>query len=386
VEVFRRHAVASQEWLEKDFYAVLGVPQDASKKDIERAYRKLARELHPDHNPDPTAEERFKGVSEAYSVLHDDKARAEYDQIQLMKSGRGGFGGMHGGMGGPGVNFEDLFAGAGSTGGFSDLFGDLFSRGGGGAHRRRSGAQRGNDLRTHITLDFADAVKGTTTELRMRAPGECETCRGSGARPGTAPSTCPRCSGRGLVTENQGAFSFAQPCPECEGTGSVVVDPCPECGGTGATTQDRVITVRVPAGIGDGQSIRLAGRGSPGEQGGPPGDLLVKVSVRSHPLFARDGDNVTVRLPVAFPEAAMGAKVKVPTLDGPVTLRIPAGTPTGRVLRVKGRGVPGKGDLLVTVDVEVPRSLSTEAREALEKYAAVAPAVDRSKLEELTGQ
>lgn len=374
--------MASQEWLEKDFYAILGVPQDASKKDIERAYRKLARELHPDHNPDPAAEERFKGVSEAYSVLHDDKARKEYDQIQLMKSGRGGFGG---GMPG-GVHFEDLFGNTGGSGGFSDLFGDLFRGGSGGAHRRRSGAQRGNDLRTHITLDFADAVKGTTTELRMRAPGECETCHGSGAKPGTAPSTCPRCSGRGLVTENQGAFSFAQPCPECEGTGTVVTDPCPDCGGTGATTRDRVITVRVPVGIGDGQSIRLAGRGSPGERGGPAGDLLVKVTVRAHPLFARDGDNVTVRLPVSFPEAAMGAKVKVPTLDGPVTLKIPEGTPTGRVLRVKGRGVPGKGDLLVTVEVEVPQVLSAEAREALEKYAAASPAADRSKLEELTGQ
>ncbi|MFG3338624.1 molecular chaperone DnaJ [Glycomyces sp. NPDC048151] len=375
--------MASQEWLEKDFYAILGVPQDASKKDIERAYRKLARELHPDHNPDPAAEERFKGISEAYSVLHDDKARKEYDQIQLMKSGRGGFGGM---PGGGGVNLEDLFANSGGSGGFSDLFGGLFGGGGGGAHRRRSGAQRGNDLRTHITLDFADAVKGTTTELRMRAPGECETCHGSGAKPGTAPSTCPRCNGRGLVTENQGAFSFAQPCPECEGTGTVVTDPCADCGGTGATTKDRVITVRVPVGIGDGQSIRLAGRGAPGERGGPAGDLLVKVAVRTHPLFARDGDNVTVRLPVSFPEAAMGAKVKVPTLDGPVTLKIPEGTPTGRVLRVKGRGVPGKGDLLVTVDVEVPQVLSPEAREALEKYAAASPAADRSKLEELTGQ
>ncbi|PRY59211.1 MULTISPECIES: molecular chaperone DnaJ [Glycomyces] len=375
--------MASQEWLEKDFYAVLGVPQDASKKDIEKAYRKLAREWHPDHNPAADAEERFKGISEAYSVLHDDKSRGEYDQIQLMKSGRGGFGGAHAAPGG--INLEDLFGNAGGgSGGFSDLFGGLF--GGGSGTRRRSGAVRGNDLRTNVTLDFADAVKGSTTELRMRAPGECETCHGSGAKPGTSPTTCPRCNGRGLVTENQGAFSFAQPCPECEGTGTVVTDPCPDCGGTGATTKDRVITVRVPAGIGDGQTIRLAGRGAPGERGGPAGDLLVRVTVRSHPLFARDGDNVTVRLPVSFPEAALGAKVKVPTLDGPVTLKVPEGTPTGRVLRVKGRGVPGKGDLLVTVDVDVPTALTAEAREALEKYAAAAPAADRSKLEELTGQ
>lgn len=369
--------MASQEWLEKDFYAVLGVPQDASKKDIEKAYRRLARELHPDHNPAPDAEDRFKGVSEAYSVLHDDASRAEYDQIQLMKSGRGGFGGP----GGP--NFEDLFGSAGA-GGFSDLFGDLFSRTGGGARRRAP--QRGNDVRTHVALDFADAVHGTTTELRMRAPGECETCRGSGARPGTRPSGCPRCNGTGLVTENQGAFSFAQPCPECDGTGTVVTDPCPDCGGTGATTRDRVITVRIPAGIADGQTIRLPGRGAPGERGGGPGDLLVRVSVRTHPLFARDGDNVTVRLPVAFAEAALGAKIKVPTLEGPVTLKIPAGTPSGRVLRVKGRGVPGKGDLLVTVEVDVPADLTGEAKEALEKYAAVAGPADRSKLEQLTGQ
>ncbi|GAB3226874.1 molecular chaperone DnaJ [Glycomyces halotolerans] len=374
--------MASQEWLEKDFYAELGVPQDASKKDIERAYRRLARELHPDHNPDPNAENRFKSVSEAYSVLHDDKARAEYDQVQLMKSGRGGFGGM-GGPGGPTVNFDDLF-GAGGAGGFSDLFGDLFGRTAGGG--RRGGPQRGNDLRTHLTLDFADAVRGTTTELRMRAPGECETCRGTGAKPGTSPSRCLRCNGTGLVTENQGAFSFAQPCPDCEGTGSVVTDPCGDCGGTGAITAERVITVRVPAGIADGQTIRLAGRGAPGDRGGPAGDLLVRVNVRSHPLFARDGDNVTLRLPVSFPEAAGGAKIRVPTLEGPVTVRIPAGTPTGRVLRVAGRGVPGKGDLLVTVDVEVPADLSVEAKEALAKYAAVAPPADRSKLEQLTGQ
>ncbi|WP_026930234.1 molecular chaperone DnaJ [Glycomyces tenuis] len=375
--------MASQEWLEKDFYAELGVPQDASKKDIERAYRKLARELHPDHNPAPDAEERFKGVSEAYSVLHDDKQRAEYDQIQLMKSGRGGFGGFGGGSN---INLDDLFGSGGPTGGFGDLFGDLFGRGSGGAHRRRRGAARGNDLRTDITLGFADAVKGTTTELRMRAPGECQTCHGTGAEPGTSPSRCLRCNGSGLVTENQGAFSFAQPCPDCEGTGTVVTDPCPDCGGTGAVTAERVITVRVPAGVADGQTIRLAGRGAPGEHGGPAGDLLVRVGVRAHPLFARDGDNVTLRLPVSFPEAAVGARIKVPTLDGPVTMKVPAGTPTGRVLRLKGRGVPGKGDLLVTVDVEVPAELSPEALEALEKYAAAAPPADRSKLEQLTGQ
>lgn len=374
--------MASQEWLEKDFYAELGVPQDASKKEIERAYRKLARELHPDHNRAPDAEDRFKGISEAYSVLRDDERRAEYDQIQLMKSGRGGFGGF--GDQGGGVNFDDLFGGGGGAGGFTDLFGDLFGRGSDTSRRR--GARRGNDLRTNITLDFTDAVKGTTTELRLHAPSECETCHGLGAEPGTSPSRCLRCNGTGLVTENQGAFSFAQPCPDCEGTGTIVTDPCHDCGGTGAVTKERVITIRVPAGIADGKTVRLAGRGAPGERGGPAGDLLVDVGVRPHPLFARDGDNVTLRLPVSFPEAAAGTQLKVPTLDGPVTVKVPAGTPTGRVLRLKGRGVPGRGDLLVTVDVDVPQSLSPEAREALERYAAVAPPVDRSKLEQLTDQ
>jgi molecular chaperone DnaJ len=372
--------VASQEWLEKDFYAELGVPQDASKKDIEKAYRRLARDWHPDHNSEPGAEERFKNISEAYSVLHDDKSRAEYDQIQLMKSGRGGFGGM----GGPGAfNIDDLFGQQTSGGGFTDLFEGLF---GGAGRSARRGPAPGRDLRTHITLDFADAVRGTVTDIRLRAPGECGTCHGSGAKPGTSPTTCTRCGGRGLVTENQGAFSFAQPCPECDGAGTVVTDPCPTCGGTGAVTAERTVTVRVPAGISDGQTIRLAGRGAPGERGGKNGDLLVKVGVRTHPLFARDGDNVTLRLPVAYHEAALGATVKVPTLDGPVTMKVPAGTPTGRVLRVKGRGVPGKGDLLVTVELEVPANLSAEAREALEKYAALAPPADRSKLEHLTGQ
>ncbi|MFC4333965.1 molecular chaperone DnaJ [Salininema proteolyticum] len=370
--------MASQDWLDKDFYAELGVPSDASKKDIDKAYRKLVRQYHPDNNSEPGAEDRFKAVSEAYSVLHDDAKRAEYDEVQLMKSGRGGFGGFGGG----GVNMEDLFRQGSSSGDFGDIFGNLF----GGSRRRSRGPRPGNDLRTHMTVDFADAVQGTTHDLRMRAPGTCETCHGSGAAPGTSPQTCPRCSGAGMVTVNQGGFSFQQTCPDCEGSGSIVPTPCSECGGSGAVTKDRTITVRIPAGIRDGQTIRLAGRGAPGERGGPSGDLMVDVHVRNHPLFGRDGNNLTLRLPVAYTEAALGAKVSVPTLEDSVTMRVPAGTPSGRVLRVKGRGVPGKGDLLVTVDVQVPQDLSREAKEALEKYAAVEPPADRRDLTEFTGK
>ncbi|WP_025272995.1 molecular chaperone DnaJ [Haloglycomyces albus] len=372
--------MASQDWLEKDFYAELGVPSDASKKDIDKAYRKLARQYHPDNNDSPEAEDRFKAISEAYSVLHDEKQRAEYDEIQLMKSGRGGFGGMGGSTGG--FNMDDVFSQGSTSGDFGDIFGNLFGGMGGGRGRR--GPKPGHDLRTHMSIDFTDAVKGTTHDLRMRAPGVCDTCHGSGAAPGTSPETCRLCHGGGMITVNQGGFSFQQTCPDCGGSGSVVPNPCPECGGSGAVTKDRVITVRIPAGVRDGQTIRLAGRGAPGERGGPTGDLMVDVHVRSHAIFGRDGNNLTLRLPVTYTEAALGAKISVPTLDETVTMRVPAGTPSGRVLRVKGRGVPGKGDLMVTVDVDVPTKLGSEAKEALEKYASVEPPTDRSKLQQFT--
>ena len=370
--------MSTKDFLEKDYYAALGVPKDASAADIKKAYRKLARELHPDKNPgDPRAEARFKEVSEAYDVLSDEKRRREYDEARSL-FGAGRF--RPGGAGGTGGTFDlgDLFGGTGSrTGGIGDLFGGLFGGGRTGTRRGGTAPARGSDVETEVTLDFDEAVIGVTVPLQLASPGTCRTCGGSGAKPGTTPRTCPVCLGVGLVTRNQGAFAFSEPCRECRGTGQVIDEPCPDCRGTGVTTQTRTITVKIPPGVADGQRIRLAGKGAPGLRGGPAGDLYVRVHVREHEMFGRKGSDLTLALPLTFPEATLGTTVRVPTLDRPVTLKIPAGTATGRTFRVRGKGVPrrtgGAGDLLVTVDVAVPKSLSPEAREALEKYAAAQP-------------
>lgn len=364
--------------MEKDFYKVLGVDKSASKAEIKKAYRAKARDLHPDHNPgDEKASDEFKRVSEAYSVLTDDEKRAEYDSMRSML-GAGAFRRAAGGGGGGGMpfNVDDLFTKA--EGGFTDIFGDIF----GGGRKRTRAPRRGNDIETAVALDFGDAVKGTTTKLSLRSAGACDTCHGSGAKPGTSPQTCPRCEGRGLITHNQGGFSFAEPCPDCNGVGTVVVDKCPECTGTGGVTKTRTLTIRIPVGVRDGQKIRLAGRGEPGEQGAPAGDLYVRISTRPHKLFTRDGDHLMLDVPVSYAEATLGSQLQIPTLDEPVRMRIPAGTPTGRTLRVKGRGVPGKGDLLVRVNVQVPKELDEEARDALEKYDQLVAEPDRSALAE----
>jgi molecular chaperone DnaJ len=356
--------MSARDFVEKDYYAALGVPKDASAADIKKAYRKLAAELHPDRNPG--GEERFKEVSEAYDVLSDDAKRKEYDEARELFAGGGRFSGGGGFPGGFDVN--DLFGGR-SGGGFSDLFGNVF---GGRQTGRRTAPRRGQDLETSTTLSFLDALHGTTVSLRLATEGACDTCHGSGAAPGTSPKTCPVCNGQGLVNRNQGAFAFAEPCTNCRGTGQVVETPCPTCHGTGAQTKDRTLTVRIPAGVADGQRIRLAGKGSPGS---PPGDLFVRVSVAPHPLFKRKGDNLTVTVPISFTEAALGAAVSAPTVEGSVTLKVPAGTASGKTFRVKGKGVPSKkgtGDLLVTVEVKVPAQLTDEERQALEAYAAVA--------------
>jgi molecular chaperone DnaJ len=378
--------MSARDFVEKDYYAALGVPKDATGADIKKAYRKLARDLHPDKNPDnKSAEDRFKAVSEAYDVLSDDTKRKEYDEARSL-FGAGGFRGGHPGGGQPagGFSFDlgDLLGGH-QGGGLGDVFGGLFG-GQGGRRSPGRGAHRGPDLEAQVTLAFTDAVRGATVPLRLSTPGACDTCRGSGAAPGTVPSACGVCAGAGVTSRNQGGFAFAEPCRACRGTGRVVETPCPTCRGTGASTTERTLTVGVPAGVKDGQKIRLAGRGGPGERGGPAGDLLVLVHVTPHRLFARRGDHLTVTVPLTFPEAALGANISVPTLESPVTLKIPAGTASGRTFRVRGRGVQKKagahGDLLVTVEVAVPKHLDDEAREALEKYAAAAAEDPRAHL------
>jgi len=377
--------MSTRDFIEKDYYAALGVPKDAEPAAIKKAYRTLARDLHPDKNPgNADAEARFKEVSEAYDVLSDTKRRAEYDEARrLFGAGArtGGFpGGFTGGGGGQPFDLGDLFGGAASAGargagGLGDLLGGLFGGATGGARARSqaaSGPARGQDVETEATLSFDEAALGVTVPLRMQSPGTCPTCAGSGAKPGTSPHTCPVCQGAGVTSRSQGAFAFSEPCRNCRGTGSVVDDPCPTCAGNGVTTQTRTITVRIPAGVKDGQRIRLPGKGAPGRRGGPAGDLFVVVHVSDHPLFGRKGEDLTLTVPITFAEAALGTTVTVPTLDGTVSLKVPPGTASGRTVRVRGRGVHGKGksgDLLVTFEVAVPSRLTPAQRKVVENLA-----------------
>jgi molecular chaperone DnaJ len=350
----------NREWLEKDYYAVLGVPKNAPQAEIKKAYRRLAQEHHPDANRgDRQAEERFKEVSAAYDVLGDEQKRKEYDRIRDMGAGRFRFD-----PGGPGgIRFEDLNV----EGDLGDLFGGLFGARGGRTSRRARGA----DLEAEVRVTFDDGLRGVTVPVRVTGATPCTTCGGSGARPGTAVSTCPECAGTGTVAVDQGFFSLARACPRCGGAGRVIEDPCPTCGGSGHTTSTRELKVKVPGGIRDGGRIRVAGRGEAGPPGGSPGDLFVVVRVAPHPHFARKGDHLTLSLPITYPEAALGAKVRVPTPDGSVTLKIPAGTESGRTFRIRGKGVPkpggGRGDLLVTVKVSVPTKLTREQKDLLQR-------------------
>jgi molecular chaperone DnaJ len=356
-----------REWFDKDYYKVLGVAKNASAAEIKKAYRKLAQQHHPDANPgDTQAEDRFKEISAAYDVLGDEDKRKQYDQVRDMAAsgfGSGGSPGGGGGLGGGfpgGVRFEDL-------GDLGDLFGGLF---GGGRRGGGSGPTRGADLETTVTVAFGDAMTGTTMPVRISGPAPCETCHGSGAAPGTSPTTCPRCGGSGAVAVNQGLFQMSQPCPVCHGSGRVVQTPCPTCGGTGSRRRTRSFQVKVPAGVKDGARIRLAGRGEPGAAGAQAGDLYVRVRVQPHAFFGRSGHDLTLELPVTYAEAALGADVRVPTLNGPVTMKVPAGTPNGKTFRLKGKGAPkrgGHGDLLVTTRIEVPRKLSKPERELLKQ-------------------
>jgi molecular chaperone DnaJ len=374
----------NQEYFEKDFYAILGVPKDASQQDIKKAYRKLAQQYHPDANPgDRAAEERFKEIGRAYGVLSDLKKRSEYDEARRLLGAGVGRGGFPGGFGGgrQRVRFENLDD-LGGFGGLGDLFGGLF-----GGGRSQQAARRGRDVENEVTLGFEEAARGATIPLKLTGPAPCHTCRGSGAKPGTLPKPCPTCGGRGTVTRNEGLFGLSSPCPTCHGSGTQIDEPCPTCHGSGSEVRSRELRVRVPAGVNDGATIRLKGQGEPGRQGAPAGDLIVLVHVTPHRWFGRRGQDLTITVPVTFVEAALGTELKVPTLDGAVTLKIPPGTQGGRTFRVKGRGVPASGrkpagDLLVTVQVAVPPKHSRKARDLLREYEAVSDFTPRSDLGE----
>ncbi|HCU94682.1 MAG TPA: molecular chaperone DnaJ [Actinobacteria bacterium] len=369
--------MSTKDYLEKDYYKILGVSKTSTADEIKKSYRKLARKYHPDANKgDAKAEERFKEISEAYNVLSDSKRRKEYDEARSLFGG-GGFrtpgAGGQGGFGG--FDLGDLFGGAGGTGGaggggrLGDLLGGMFGGRGGTQARPRRGA----DVETETTLGFGDAIDGATVSLRLTGEGPCPTCHGTGAKAGTVPRVCPSCEGTGQSSRNLGSFAFSEPCRECRGRGLVVDDPCPACSGSGRAMSSRNIQARIPAGVADGQRIRLKGKGAPGERGGPAGDLYVRVHVTPHPVFGRSGHNLTVTVPITIPEAALGAEIKVPSHRGtPVSVRIPAGTPNGRTFRVRGKGARRPdgtiGDLLVTVAIQVPQNLNSAARDALESF------------------
>ncbi|MEY4323408.1 MAG: molecular chaperone DnaJ [Actinomycetota bacterium] len=353
----------NQDWFEKDFYKVLGVSKTASADEIKKQYRKLAKELHPDTNPDnKAAETKFKQVSEAYDVLGDDKSRAEYDNVRAagpsagFRGGPGPTGGFN--QGGFDVNMEDLLGG---------MFGGMF---GGGAQNRQT---RGDDVEVAVTISFADALQGVTAPIVINGEDTCSGCHGSGAAAGTNPITCTTCRGSGQSARNVGNFAVPQTCRECGGSGRIIEKPCKDCRGHGIVRRTRTVQVKIPQGVKDSALIRISRRGAPGRLGGPHGDLLVRVRVTPHPIFGRKEEHLTVTVPIGIDEATLGSEVAVPVVTGgSVTLKIPAGTMSGKTFRVKGRGVPtakGKaGDLLVTVEIAVPQKLSKAAREALESY------------------
>ena len=363
--------------------------QEHTPEEIKKAYRKLARDNHPDQNPgNAAAEQRFKEISEANDVLSNQAKRKEYDEARRL-FGSGGFRfPRSGGTQTSGPFVDDLFRNAG--GGLGDIFGGLFNGSPTTQTTRFStarGPRRGSDVEGEVTVDFVQAIEGVTVGMQMVSDTACEACRGTGARAGTIPHVCPTCEGSGMQTSTSGGvFAVTEPCRECRGRGMVVDDPCPVCHGSGRGKSTKTMQVRIPAGVTDGQRIRLKGRGGAGENGGAAGDLYVTVHARSHPIFGRKGDNLTLTAPVTFQEAALGAEIEVPTLGGPpVKLRLSPGTPNGRTLRVRGKGVRKrdgtKGDLLVTVEVLVPEALNEQAREALNSYAeAVGTVNPRAKL------
>lgn len=342
----------------RDYYEVLEVNRNASEIEIKKAYRKLALKCHPDKNPgDHQAEERFKELTEAYAVLSDGQKRALYDQYGHAGVDQGG-GFSSGGFGG--TPFEDLFG---------DIFGDIF--GGGG---RRSGGRRGDDLRYNLTISFEEAAFGLETKIQVPRHETCSNCHGSGARPGTSPETCKTCSGHGQVRFQQGFFSLTRPCPDCGGEGKRITDPCPECRGKGLTRSKKTLSLKIPAGVESGNRLKLNREGEPGVQGGPSGDLYVVITVRDHPIFRREGQDIICEFPISFAQAALGCELEVPTLEGKVNLKIPAGTQSGKLFKLAGKGIPslhgyGRGDELVMVRVETPTKLTARQKELLEEFS-----------------
>ena len=367
-----------REWLEKDYYATLGVSKDASAEAIKKAYRALARSSHPDANPDdPKAEARFKEIGEAYAVVGDAAQRKEYDELRRL--GASGYPGGFPGAGGGG------FGGFGEAD-LGDILGQMFGGAGRGAGGRGGArrARRGVDLETDVHLTFEDAFAGVSTTIAVTGEAACQTCSGSGAAPGSSRVTCTTCGGRGEVAVNQGPFSFAQPCGRCGGAGTTVEQPCTSCRGNGRVNRQRQLQVRIPAGVRDGATIRVAGRGGPGRDGGPAGDVLVRVHVAAHPRFGRRGDDITLDVPMTFAEVTLGTTIEVPTpAGGRRRIRIAAGTQPGKVLRLRGEGAPrsgrgkGNGDLLVTVRVQVPQRLSREQKRLVEELASLDDTTDR---------
>ena len=353
----------------RDYYEVLGVGRSASDADIKSAYRKLAMKYHPDRNPgDRTAEEKFKEGAEAYAVLAESEKRAMYDRF-----GHAGVASASGAGAGfdPRVftGFEDILGGLGDIFGFGDLF---------GGGRRRGGPQRGADLRYDLQISFEEAAKGIETGIQIPRQERCETCHGSGAAPGSSPTTCAQCRGQGQVRFQQGFFTVARTCPRCRGTGKVIAKPCQSCRGEGRITRERKLTVKIPAGIATGQQLRLQDEGESGTAGGPAGHLYVVVHVKEHEFFKRDGNNLYCEIPVNFTTVALGGEIQVPTLDGKETVKVPEGTPTGTTLRLRGHGMPdvagrGRGDLFATIQVQTPRKLSREQRQLLEQLARALP-------------
>jgi molecular chaperone DnaJ len=344
----------------KDLYGALGVPKGASADEIKKAYRKLARQYHPDRNPgDESAEERFKEVQHAYDVLSDPEKRKTYDRFG-SSDGRRGFdpsGGTY--------DFGDF-----DLGDLGDLFGGLFGRGAGGRQQRVQ-PQRGADLEVQVNLSFDDSLKGIETKIPVDVETACSDCGGSGAKPGTSPKICPECRGRGVVSESQGLFALSHPCPRCRGNGTVIEDPCPRCHGSGRERRTKRYSVKIPAGVKDGTRIRLKGKGEVGMNGGPAGDLFVVTRVAPSPIYERRGADLVVDVPVSPADAALGTEVDVPTPDGPVSMKVPAGSEHGKLLKIKGRGAPklkgGKGDVLARLRLDVPKKLSKKQRELYEE-------------------